>query len=182
MQRSIFALVAGVGFFSASPVVAVPESRPTQTVDRGTQVRAPQELREKYRRMAERSRPPKVVDARLVPGNEKPMSVQGRLQSFDDGVALIAMPIRSVQKSVLLRLGAIEVQRAREVRHHSIFNDHYYREVPVAPQAAAACTDCARDRLAGPDPHRLARRVGENIVLELRRDREGHSWVVRIIQ
>ena len=178
LSGSAFLLSSLAAVAIAAPPRVTADPRPV--VDGGVQVRAPAVVVEHYERMRERARPPVRPGFLLAKGHPVAMTAKGTLVAFADGAAMLSVPVTAQQREVLKRVGAKEVRSQRWVRHHTLFEGNYYRELKVAPPAGHRCAGCADDRLVGPDPRRLKQRVGKGVTLALRRDRDGRAWVVDV--
>ena len=165
---------------SSASAMASPKRPDKPVTERGRQVRAPAETTKAFARLRERTQRPLRPGFRLARGSAKPVQAQGILHNYEDGLATLKVPITEAQKKVLRRVGAKEVNSEAQVRHHVIFQGHYYRELSIAPAPGVMCAGCSDDRLTGPDPRLLVRRVGRAVSLVLQRDRDGRTWVIGI--
>ncbi len=162
----------------APMALAVPNELDSPPNQGGTQVGVTSSVRQRYEALRQRARPPLRGGFRLAKGESKSIEMQGVLHTFEEGNAMLAVPLTDEQASVLKRVGAKIVSSAANVRHHTIFEGRYYRLLKVAPLAGQPCAGCVEDRLTGPDPRQLERRVGQTVKLVTQRDQDGRSWVV----
>ncbi len=149
-------------------------------VEGGTQVRTSEEVAQRFRRLQEQRRPPLRPGYRLAPAEQGPMTAKGELYRYDDGLAMLSVPVTPAQQRVLRRIGAQVVPVVSQVRHHTIFEGRYFRQLDVAPPLGSLCNGCADNRLSGPDPRLLRAKVGQSVELVLHRDRDGRPWVVAV--
>ena len=147
-----------------------------------TQVQAPSAKTQQFEQMRRSGRPPARRGFVLSPGPASKLTAKGYLHAFVDGIALLAVEVTAEQQTVLRRVGAQDAKSEKDVRHHTIFQDRYYRELKVAPPAGQPCAGCAKDRLTGPDPKSMTNQVGKYVVLSLQRDRDDRPWVVALTE
>lgn len=105
--------------------------------------------------------------------------LEADLVRYEDGWVVVAKLLDRDSRNRLRRMGVPVVTRFEDLRDGVLFDDRFYRVLPVSP-TKKACLACPDGHLTGPDSVLLTRRVGLRVRLELASNAAGRSVVVGI--